>query len=187
MRRFKLVFFLTILFVIVFSFLFLSEYNRNLSLRREFKGKLKKLEEVEELRRRLEGLEKSKEEQLLRLKELSEKLPEESGEVSLMREITSLAIHFGVRNIEFVPGIGKNNVAEKNNLAISSYANNIRPHIFRMNMEIEFPYLVSLLKNMMAMKRVVSVENIEIKREENIIPRQKVSLDIISYTFIPHQ
>ncbi|OQX88294.1 MAG: hypothetical protein B6D55_00665 [Candidatus Omnitrophica bacterium 4484_70.2] len=187
MKRFKLVFFLTILFLIVFSFLFFSEYNKNLSLRRELKEKSKELKEAEEMRKKLKELEKSKKEQLLRLKELERELPEESGEVSLMKEITSLAIHFGVRNIEFVPLVAKDNVEGQRNLTIPFYTNNVRPHMFRINMEIEFPYLVSFLKNIMNMERVISVENIEIKREENIIPRQKVSLDIISYTFIPHQ
>jgi len=187
MRRFKLVFFLTILFVIVFSFLFLGEYNRNLSLRRELKEKSKELKEAEEMRKKIEELERSKKEQLLRLKELERRLPERLNEVSLMREITSLAIHFGVRNIEFVPLVAKNDVESQRNLAIPFYVNNVRPHMFRINMEIEFPYLVSFLKNMMNMERVISVESIEIKREKNIVPRQKVSLDIVSYTFIPHQ
>lgn len=52
-----------------------------------------------------------------------------------------------------------------------------------MNFTGTYPQLLIFLEKLTKLKRIVSVEKINIQRDEKILPYQKISLDLVTYTF----
>lgn len=96
----------------------------------------------------------------------------EKEPLELIKQLTLLAQEQGLESIEFT--IQKRQQQEAN----------ISRLPFAMNMEGEFRQLVLFLEAVSNLDRLVSVDGIEIERKEKILPRQKVSLQLIAYTFL---
>lgn len=60
----------------------------------------------------------------------------------------------------------------------------VKPLSIKMTFECEFPRLISFLKEISELERLVSIEQIKIERSEKILPRQKVTLKLVAYTFL---
>lgn len=57
------------------------------------------------------------------------------------------------------------------------------PVYLQMEFEASFPRVLSFLHKLMDLERIVKVEGISVKRDKDILPYQKVSLDLVTYTF----
>lgn len=60
----------------------------------------------------------------------------------------------------------------------------VKPLAIKMTFECEFSHLVSFLREILNLERLVSVEEIKIERSEKILPYQKVTLKLVTYTFL---
>ena len=60
----------------------------------------------------------------------------------------------------------------------------VNPIFIRMTFEAPYPQVFLFLEKLQALKRVVSVEDIQVNRVENISPYQKVTLKLVAYTLI---
>lgn len=57
------------------------------------------------------------------------------------------------------------------------------PIYLQMEFEGSFPQLLSFLDKLMNLERIVKVEGMRVQRKKDIIPYQKVSMDLVTYTF----
>lgn len=70
-------------------------------------------------------------------------------------------------------------------LAVSGVAQiGPKPLYLEMNFEGTFLQLLDFLKKLNNLERIVAVSAIEIKRSEEVLPYQKISLQLITYTFL---
>jgi Tfp pilus assembly protein PilO len=57
------------------------------------------------------------------------------------------------------------------------------PVYLQMEFEGSFPQLLSFLDKLMNLERIVKIEGMSVQRKKEILPYQKVSLDLVTYTF----
>lgn len=57
------------------------------------------------------------------------------------------------------------------------------PVYLEMTFEGSFPLILSFLQKLMSLERIVKIEGMSIQRRKDILPYQKVSLDLVTYTF----
>lgn len=184
MKRFKLILSLTTIFLIFFSFSFLTEYKKNLFLKRKIKEDTKKLKEAEKMKKEIERLEQSKKNQLLKLQTIEERIPQDSyATISLIEEITAIATQLGIKKIKFFSKKEALESLEPTTFVL--YEEKIKPLFIYVTLEAEFPTFITFLKRITKIKRIVAVEDIEIKREKNILPLQKIQFKLVTYIFLP--
>ncbi len=183
MKRFKLILSLTVIFFLFFFFSFLSEYKKNLSLKKKVKENIEKLREAEEMEKEVEKIEQSKKEQILKLKAIEERIPQDTQTtINLIEEITKIATQLGIRKIEF--SSKKEETTDFSEpTSIFLYDEKIKPLFIYVTIEAEFPTFVVFLKKLAKIKHIISLETIEIKREKKIIPLQKIHLKLVTYIF----
>ena len=182
MKRFKLILSLTIIFLFFFLFSFLVEYRKNLSLKKKVEEDREKLEEIEKMKKEVEEIEQRKKEQILKLKVIEERIPQDAQTtINLIEEITKIATQLGIKKIEFSSRKETPDSLEPTSLFL--YDERIEPLFIYITLEAEFPTFVVFLKKLAKIKRIVSLEGIEIKREKNILPLQKIQLKLVTYVF----
>ncbi len=131
----------------------------------------------------------------------------------LMKQIVSLTSKFKIRNIEFVYKKNKEppELNSKNNLRSeygeidygeSEFNGNFKASqgsqyiemfeeksiptkslMIEISFECNFFELLSFLKELLKLERIVSIEGIKIMRSSEIIPFQKITLNLVTYTF----
>lgn len=67
---------------------------------------------------------------------------------------------------------------------VSSQTGALSPIYLEMDFEGSFPQVVAFLEKLAKLERIVKVDGVRIERKKEILPYQKVSLDLITYTFI---
>lgn len=95
----------------------------------------------------------------------------EKEPLGLIRQLTLLAQEDGLKSIEF-------------SLQKSQREGNIYRLPFIMNMEGEFRQLLLFLEAISSLERLVSVDGIKIERKEEILPRQEITLQLVTYTLL---
>ena len=89
-----------------------------------------------------------------------------------IRQLTLLARAQGLTSIEF--SVQKS----------QKQAGDIYRLPFLMNLEGEYGQLLLFLEAISGLERLFSVESIEIERKEEILPRQKITLQLAAYTLL---
>ncbi|MFH1339343.1 MAG: type 4a pilus biogenesis protein PilO [Candidatus Omnitrophota bacterium] len=97
---------------------------------------------------------------------------QEKEPLELIRQLTLLAQQHGLKSIEFA--IQKRQKEEGDIYRLP----------FVMNLEGEFRQLVLFLEAISNLEMPVSVDGINIERKEEILPRQKISLQLAAYTLL---
>ena len=136
------------------------------------------------------------------------KVPENKESIFiLMRELTFTGGSLGIKDIKFV--MNKASKENKNNITGGNIRNNMGGEmgykegkqkssgaehtagapsgLITYNLTISFSAgyreVYMFIKNILAMERIVLLESVEVKRDKTILPRQKVVLKLITYTF----
>ena len=217
MKHFKFIVWTASFFLIISSGTLFLEYKETSRTRKELKNKSQKLQELNKAERKIKFLKKKKISLHLEKMNLEEQIPLNKVEsLSSIKNITVLAAKSGIKKIEFISsqetedkkmgtfslrksfsGSSLQNGSSaftssstQSFRGTASVSNNlfiIRPRFIQVNLECNYSNLVSFLREVLKLKRITSIESIKIKRMKNILPRQKVTLNLVTYTFVPAQ
>jgi len=170
--------FLIILVIVIF----LWQFRTNSTLRRDLSAKKKAVKQVQQANRRFEELKKQSGELKQEEELLDKRLPVgEKQPMGLIRQITLLAREKGLGKINFRIK-SASALQEGTNPAVDS-GKDLIPLYFEMSFETTFPQLLEFLKELADLERVITVEKLVIIREEGILPKQKINLSLVTYTF----
>jgi Tfp pilus assembly protein PilO len=192
MRRFKPTFFV-IGFILLFAFFFLGlEIRKNFYLKKEYIDKNQELQKAQYAQAHLKELQAQLRQKEEEAKKLNRRIPEnEKAPLALMKRIISSASQFEVRNMEFslkkaqgeqgsmAKGMGIGEITSSDSLETK-----VQPLSFKLTFECTFSNLILFLDWLSDLERLVSIENIKIEREDKILPRQKITLQLVVYTLL---
>lgn len=186
--------------------LFFLQLKRNSELEKEVIQKKQEFEEARAASRRLEKLEKLE----LELKQEEEsnrkKVPiAEKQPLSLMKNLIKAGAEIGARKITFSlkdnssgglmgmnsPGSEQGlsgtaetaSMAKGSNSQMSQSSSKPKPLNLAMSFIGTFPQAVAYLERIIRMDRIVVINKITIERQEKLLPYQKISLELVAYTF----
>ena len=179
MKTKRILIIVVIVIGVIISFLFfILQHKSNVPLKEELTQKRRQREEIERSANYLEELE-AKSMQLDKEEEvLYEAIPKEEGEtLTLIRELISLSNEIGLDKVNFTT-----QPAAELNLQKSS-KEEFRSSTIYMNFEADFQQLIKFLERISKLKRLVFPGKIDVERLEEILPHQKVRLQLITYSF----
>jgi Tfp pilus assembly protein PilO len=170
-----------IILVIASAGVFAWQLKTNTGLRKELDKKEKELEKSEKASRRLADL--SKKSHLLsnELNLFEKKVPKgQQQPLDLIKTITDVGNRIGLRNAVF--HVKTASVLEDPlPVTLGQDADSL---FFEMVFEGTFSQTLDFLKAISELERLVSVEKMQIERGEDILPRQKVILNLVAYTAV---
>jgi len=170
------------LFVILLVVVFLWQFRVNLLLRRNLSEKKTEVEEAQYDSRRFKELKKQSDELKLKEELLDKRLPVgEKQPMGLIKKITLLAKARGLEKINFE--LKSESALEEKTKPAVNLEKNLIPLYFEMKFETTFPRLLEFLKELTNLERIITVEKLDIKREKEILPNQKITLDLVAYVF----
>ncbi len=141
----------------------------------QFKNEERASKQVEALEKRADDL-RQKESLLLKRVPYGEKEP-----LSLIKSLVRLGHETELR-ISVFKMKDKSGESEEEKEAQASQGA-LQPLYLEMEAEATFPQLESFLDKLLHLERLVSIENMTVKREKKILPYQKIALTLITYTF----
>ncbi|MCX7927069.1 MAG: type 4a pilus biogenesis protein PilO [Candidatus Omnitrophica bacterium] len=107
----------------------------------------------------------------------------EEQPLELIKNIHKLATRQGMRNITFeFKKESAVKVDQKDNPPPSAKSP-FKTKFFQMKAQATYPQLVSFIKELYELERIVAIEQIEIVRDKNIVPYQQVTIDMQTYVF----
>ncbi len=191
----------------------ISVFKNNLSLKDELKNKSSALRESEDLLKHLRELQKQEGNLKLQAEKINIKVPSnESKPFALIKEIFKFRGELGLRKMAFnlkdassenkgqkglsgqemtkpqqetVPGGQKQEGGGQSpsEPSVQEQIGAPKPVYLDMSFEATFQQLNVFLERLMNYKRLLSVENLKIEREKDILPYQKISLKLVAYSF----
>jgi hypothetical protein len=165
-------------------FVFIVQFQSHKTLRTELDGKKAELKEAQAASRKMEELERKSQE--LKLKENKIKKRVVVGDIQplgLIKTITGSANKLGLRKISFELKSGSALASKDNKTAPVVPVTGPVPVYFQMKFNSTFSQALKFLKELNDLERIVSVEKIEIARDDKILPYQLVTLDMVAYYF----
>lgn len=162
---------------------FLWQIRLNSSLRQELHNKKEEFKEASSAGKRLKKLQKQIQELEEREKIIDNRVPRnEQQPLNLVRTLTGLAADIGLKNTVFTI---KERKASSSEPAMNAP---LPPGLDSLRLEMSFEGVYSqaldFLKRAERIERVVAVEKVEIERKKEILPCQKVTLELVAYTFL---
>lgn len=173
--------------VLVFFLLMLGQMRHTVQLQSERVEKQKVILEASTARKKLAKLEKD----LNDLKTTADfvkkmVLPDDASVLGVIKEMSKIVSRYGAKNVQFSykPKFNlPSGVPANNDLAKNYGLKKSRAAFIAADFESEYTALEEFLKDIYALKTAISVERVSIARNENIIPRQKVSLVLAVYIY----
>lgn len=188
MKTFAIVLWIIGLLVAVFSTLLIIEVKNNTHLRSDITDRKREIDEVERFKGDIERLKKEIIQQKIEGSLIEKRIPQNEGKpLSLIKKLTLSGSQSGIEKLEFSYEDVQENKQEQFSSQVGfkpQSSSNIKVLPIKMEFECEFKQLYSFLKNILQMERLVSVEGIEVRRSEDILPRQAVSIEVNAYTFV---
>ncbi len=192
MRRFFLSIRFILLLITVFLLVgFIYQITKVNALRKELKEKKEYLTELRGVKRKSKKIEREIEKYKLKEEEVLRKIPKGKESILLLvRELASIADAMMIKNITFEMTPEKKAESEESPIMRkrSRPANKkeatgpIKPHDFKVSFNAGYKETVEFIKRVINLERVVSVKNLEIERKDEILPLQKVTLTLTTYT-----
>lgn len=104
---------------------------------------------------------------------------------TFVKGLTRLAGQSNIKNIKFTANAPEK-IGSRGGLAAAGAGQSEGVYLIsiQMNAEGEFYQLVNFLKNLAALDRIVTVDAVQVARDEKILPCQKISLKIKVYTYL---
>jgi hypothetical protein len=173
--------------ILIFAVLFGIEFKKNRHLVKERRESLEEIGKADSSKKRLITLERELSLLHKELKFIDKKIPQDEKEpLEFLKRLSILGEAIGLRNLEFT--YQKENSSPKSTeTSSSSYtvsSSNTQPIYIEATFECEYPRLIYLLEKIYKLERLVIVERVSIERNKDILPRQKVNLRLIIYTFL---
>ncbi len=172
-----------ILAIIITSFLLAWQVNLRLNLDKTIFTKSKELKisrssqkHLEKLKSELDLLE-NKEKALNRMIPRGEEQP-----LGLIKSIVRLGNEMGVMKIDFdlMPPLALGGAAGDGSEPGSG---GVKALYFTMNCEVTFIQFLKFLDKLTNLERIVEVRGIKIERVKDMLPYQKISLELVTYSF----
>jgi Tfp pilus assembly protein PilO len=157
------------------------QFKANQASRALYKQKQAEYDDALAASKRLETLERQSQE--LKQKEIAvfRKVPVgDTTPLALIKKLTQIAGQRGLRNLSF-------DVPQPKDIQALAAQQDPYPMAFTMKFEGTFASSMDFLKALTALERLVNIEKIEIKRDENVLPYQQVSLRLVAYSFVKQQ
>jgi Tfp pilus assembly protein PilO len=194
----------TVLVLTIGSFGFLLK--SNLSLQTSLKQRKEELEKTKVLFAHLKQLKNNSESLLLKEESLHRKVPKaENKPMGLIKDIFNMASQLGIMKITFdiketgaqnsqmnagsgADGGGHGGPAEAGQGETAQQGNNqdgTGPKAVDINMSCQatFSQLKEFLSKLSNLERIVAVEDLQIKRNKDILPYQNITLKLVAYVF----
>jgi len=153
----------------------------NFALRETWKQKKQELEEAQAASRRLEALERQSQELKQKENTLYNRIPlGEKQPFGLIKKLINLGGQIGLREMNI--SLKEKEESQIGQASAGAPAGPKAVHL-QMNVVGTFRQLLDFLKKIYQLERVVNVSLIEVKRSEKLLPYQKISLELIVYTF----
>jgi Tfp pilus assembly protein PilO len=169
------------IFVVASVGAFAWQLKTNTGLRTEFDKKEKDLEKARKASRHLESLSKKSQQLGNELNLLNKRVPKgQQQPLDLIKTITEAANRIGLRNPVFNVKTASS-LVDPSPVALGQDAESL---FFEMVFEGTFSQTLDFLKTLSELERLVSVEKMQIERGEDILPRQKVTLNLVAYTAV---
>jgi Tfp pilus assembly protein PilO len=165
-------------------FVFILQLQSHQTSRKELDSKNEELKEAQSASRKMEELEKKSQE--LKQKENKMKKRVVVGDIQplgLIKTITGTANKLGLRKIRFELKSASATASKDSPAAPVVAGSGPIPVYFQMKFNSTFSQVIKFLGDLKDLERIVTVEKIEIDREDNTIPYQAVILDLATYYF----
>ncbi len=192
MRKFFLSIRFILLLITVFLLVgFIYQITKVNASREELKERKGYLRELRGVKRKSKKIEEEIEKYKLKEEEVLRKIPKsEESILLLVRELASIADAMMIKNITFEMAPEKNKkdkespiMRRRSRPAIKEETTGpIKPHDFKVSFNAGYKETVEFIKRVINLERVVSVKNLEIERKDEILPFQKVTLTLTTYT-----
>jgi Tfp pilus assembly protein PilO len=171
------------LFSLLAVFAFILQLRSGADLNKELDAKKEELRDAQVASRKMEDMERKAQELKQKEKKMFKRVAiNDAQPLELIKTITGLASQIGLRKLSFdlkSAGSPDSNVKKP---AVHNQSGP-SPVAFQMKAEASFAQLLSFLKGLNGLERVVTVEKIEISRQTEILPYQSVVLELVAYSF----
>lgn len=206
MKTFKLFISIIGLAFLVIMPLFVFEMRKGMFLRNELIEKRATVKDAVQAATKLEKLQKDMDDLQRENERIDERIPQNEKEpLTLIKQLTLLSNSQRVKNLKVAysetkkissststPQVVYQDGQDSSSLpqatqpttSVQDVSFKIKKQYIQMDFECQFPQLLGLLREIYKLPRLVSVDSVQIKRDEKILPRQKVTVNLISYTFI---
>lgn len=189
---------LEISIIILLCVCFAWQLKTNISLKQELNTKREEFKEARYASRRLKKLQRQIQEMQEREKTINNMVTRnEQQPLGLVRTLSGLAADTGLKNAAFTikgkkaapPGTqameaplpaGIDSGTQAMEAPLPAGIDSLR---LEMSFEAALAQTLDFLKKTTDIERVVEVEKAEIERKKEILPRQKVTLELVAYTF----
>ncbi len=212
MKGFKYIVIIGIILWIGSTVAVILPLKNSIELKKDLISKEKDLERGVNANKEIGRIQKNVFNQKLETLIIEEKIPKnEKSQVDLIKMLSSVAQKAGFQNIAFT--IEKNKKSQDDmfmgNISLSnggsgtvsddfsSFSENggqsdsgggnvslVEPSIFILEGEIKSQLIFSFLEEVLNLKRLITIESIEIEQSSEISPRQKVKITLVSYSFL---
>ncbi|TAN62309.1 hypothetical protein EPN16_01910 [bacterium] len=162
---------------------FLWQIRANISLKQELNTKKDEFKEAKSASRRLKKLQQQIQGLEGREKTVNSMVPRnEQQPLGLVRTLSGLAADTGLKNAAFTIKEGKAapSGAQAMETPLPAGIGSLR---VEMSFESALSQALDFLKRAASIERVVAVEKVKIERKKEILPHQKVTLELVAYTF----
>ncbi len=198
MKIFKFLFCLLCLVVIVLAVLFFLAFQKHDKYSSDVRLKRQQVAEAASYKQEAMQLSRTLEEIRRDSGLLSKKIPfHETQPLATIKELTVLARQRRLVNVSFIcpdrTASGQSQITSSPAVAAgspfaapaspSAASGEINPLEFSMTCECDFRQLLGFLEDISSLERLVSVRSIRVSRNQTIIPKQKVTFELTSYTF----
>jgi len=162
--------------------------------RKELKEKTVKLEGLTKVKSKIAEIEQDLVKEKLIEEAMFTKVPEGKESIfDLMRELTVVSDNASARNITF--SLEDKKDQKKDEKSFKGKKGDLQTllggaldeHSFEMGFELRFIELTLFLEKLLNTDRIVLIHSLNIERAEDILPRQRVEIDLVTYTFSAFQ
>lgn len=183
MKGFKIIIAFLMVVTLAMGVFFVLEIVKNRALKSQANEMTQKLKMVKNSQKEYNKLKNEIDQLEQGIASVNKRIPQnERIPFRLIKGLTLLANQEGLRNFDF----SYNNEYVTNPAKFSDSGQDLAvvPIFVVMNCEGSFKRLISFLRRVVELDRVVSVTNIEVDRDEKILPRQRIKIELITYTFL---
>ena len=187
-----------LLVIAVFSIgLFIYQAREVSIIRKELSNSKGTLRKIRNAKRKSKKIKRKILDSKQKEKEILERIPRDRNSIfALMKKLTAIGSSIGIKNIGFTmieTSQKENKTSAKrimrrkrnphmfNNTATAG-SGLLKAYQFTMSFSASYMEMYNFIERVISMERVVSLESMEIKRNENYFPRQEVNLKLITYT-----
>ena len=189
MKGFKVIITILISLFVCILILFFFSLRINTFLKKEIKGIEKKISQARKMEKNLSKLKKEIAKLQKEMVKMERVIPiNEIKPLGLIKDLALIAKEENLENVEiYCQDKPKSSPFDvENSLKKKSSKDNLKVVSLGVTLTFEGEYrnLLSFVKKIFHLERAVLIDGVWIERDKNILPRQKIKLELITYTFL---